>query len=466
MVKKSGGALLLALKIDHAAPRSLSTQLLVALREMILSGGLRAGDRLPATRTIAKDLGVSRTTVVEAFERLAAEGLIVSRTGAGSFVSQALARQQTIRRKLRQHASSEIAREAAAGARHGARLVRLLRATAAHTARLHHRASGLRRLSDGALVPPRREALARAPRRGDGLRKRARLLPAAASDRRPPSRQSRHIVRTRADFRRQRRPARFSADQQHAARSGRSASGSRTPARSARATVLPRRAPSSNQFRSMPKGLSSKKVCGSAPHFRLAFVTPSHQQPLGSTMSLSRRFALLAAAEAARRLDRRRRLRRRVLLSRPSAADAEEHRCVRPRHLCRHVQQDALSRAPPRLHPVAAGSGRHVRALHGGILHRRPLKSAGRRRGLHGRRAFLHAHPPHAKTLRGTPRRASGGSAETALGSDRGRPHRHGAAHGRVPAAGDLGERRCRAGVGARPDRGAAWPLHDRANCR
>lgn len=91
MVKKSGGALLLALKVDPATPRLLSTQLLVALRDMILSGGLRAGDRLPATRTIAKDLGVSRTTVVEAFERLAAEGLIVSRTGSGSFVSQALA---------------------------------------------------------------------------------------------------------------------------------------------------------------------------------------------------------------------------------------------------------------------------------------------------------------------------------------------------------------------------------------
>jgi GntR family transcriptional regulator/MocR family aminotransferase len=36
-----------------------------------------------------------------------------------------------------------------------------------------------------------------------------------------------------------------------------------------------------------------------APDFRLAFVTPSHQQPFGSTMSLGRRFALLSAAEAA-----------------------------------------------------------------------------------------------------------------------------------------------------------------------
>lgn len=47
------------------------------------------------------------------------------------------------------------------------------------------------------------------------------------------------------------------------------------------------------------EGLIIDEGLAKAPDFRLAFVTPSHQQPLGSTMSLSRRFALLAAAEAA-----------------------------------------------------------------------------------------------------------------------------------------------------------------------
>ena len=57
-----------------AVGRPVSTQLLMALREVILSGGLSAGDRLPASRTLAKDLGVSRTTVIEVYERLAGRG--------------------------------------------------------------------------------------------------------------------------------------------------------------------------------------------------------------------------------------------------------------------------------------------------------------------------------------------------------------------------------------------------------
>ncbi len=90
MVKTSGGALLLSIDLDHGSDKPLSSQLCLALRELILSGGLRAGDRLPASRTVARDLGVSRTTVIEAFARLQAEGLIEARVGAGSYVSQAL----------------------------------------------------------------------------------------------------------------------------------------------------------------------------------------------------------------------------------------------------------------------------------------------------------------------------------------------------------------------------------------
>jgi GntR family transcriptional regulator/MocR family aminotransferase len=90
MVKRAGGALLLAIEIDHRSPRPVSTQLYVSLRELMLSGALAAGDRLPATRTLARDLRLSRTTVIDAFERLIAEGLIESRVGAGTFVSEAL----------------------------------------------------------------------------------------------------------------------------------------------------------------------------------------------------------------------------------------------------------------------------------------------------------------------------------------------------------------------------------------
>ncbi|NDB00700.1 MAG: GntR family transcriptional regulator, partial [Betaproteobacteria bacterium] len=70
MVKRAGGSLLLSIKIDRDAHQPVSTQLCIALREMILTGGFLAGERLPASRTLARDLGLSRTTVIEVFDRL------------------------------------------------------------------------------------------------------------------------------------------------------------------------------------------------------------------------------------------------------------------------------------------------------------------------------------------------------------------------------------------------------------
>ena len=90
MVKRAGGALLLSITIDPDSPRPVSTQLYVALRDLILAGGFAVGERLPASRTLALELGLSRTTVIDAFDRLTAEGLIESRVGAGAYVSQAL----------------------------------------------------------------------------------------------------------------------------------------------------------------------------------------------------------------------------------------------------------------------------------------------------------------------------------------------------------------------------------------
>src|SRR5690606_3763881 len=57
--------------------------------EAIREGRLAAGVRLPATRELARDLGVSRGVVVEAYERLVAEGLLISRVGAGTRVAPA-----------------------------------------------------------------------------------------------------------------------------------------------------------------------------------------------------------------------------------------------------------------------------------------------------------------------------------------------------------------------------------------
>jgi GntR family transcriptional regulator/MocR family aminotransferase len=60
------------------------------LRRAILSGRLRRGSRLPASRELAKQYGVSRGSVVTAFEQLFSEGYLTSKTGSGTFVSATL----------------------------------------------------------------------------------------------------------------------------------------------------------------------------------------------------------------------------------------------------------------------------------------------------------------------------------------------------------------------------------------
>lgn len=57
------------------------------IREAILAGRIRAGDLLPPSRDLARSLGVSRTTVTVAYDRLIGEGFITSRIGAGTYVS-------------------------------------------------------------------------------------------------------------------------------------------------------------------------------------------------------------------------------------------------------------------------------------------------------------------------------------------------------------------------------------------
>ncbi len=75
-----------ALTLDAGASTPLHRQIYFGVRAAILDGRLRPGARLPASRALAKDLAVSRNTVTAAFDQLVAEGYVEARTGAGSFV--------------------------------------------------------------------------------------------------------------------------------------------------------------------------------------------------------------------------------------------------------------------------------------------------------------------------------------------------------------------------------------------
>ncbi len=83
-------AALFALTLDRDGPAPMHVQLSEALRGLILSGAARPGAALPASRTLAAELSVSRATVQTALDQLAAEGFLEGRRGAGVFVAAEL----------------------------------------------------------------------------------------------------------------------------------------------------------------------------------------------------------------------------------------------------------------------------------------------------------------------------------------------------------------------------------------
>ena len=68
----------------------LSARVENRIRRAILSGNLPTGSRLPSSRVLAQDLGVSRQTVEAAFDQLEAQGFVVRRRGSGTFVAREL----------------------------------------------------------------------------------------------------------------------------------------------------------------------------------------------------------------------------------------------------------------------------------------------------------------------------------------------------------------------------------------
>jgi len=77
----------LLLELGGGGARGLRTRLEESLREAIRSGRLPRGTRLPPTRALAHDLGISRGTVLQAYSQLAAEGWLSGRRGSGTVVA-------------------------------------------------------------------------------------------------------------------------------------------------------------------------------------------------------------------------------------------------------------------------------------------------------------------------------------------------------------------------------------------
>ena len=78
----------MTIHVSLDSPGDRTARIYVALRQAILDGRLARGDRVPATRDLAGQLGVARGTVTSAYDRLVAEGFLESRTGSGTFVTE------------------------------------------------------------------------------------------------------------------------------------------------------------------------------------------------------------------------------------------------------------------------------------------------------------------------------------------------------------------------------------------
>lgn len=266
--------------VDTSRPRGRTRALYEQLRDAILSGRVAPGERLPASRDLAHQLGVSRHTVTTVYGRLTAEGFLEGRTGGGTVVSATLAGHAPASRPAaltaRPFTPPDVAEPPPPGGcdlRMGRPDPRLFPLVA------------WRRCVVTALQQP--------PQGGTG--------PAAGS---PDLRRAlaRWVARSRgvdAD------PADLvvTSGAQHAV--DLAARALLQPGDTV-AMEDPGYAPIRHQFRTLglrvepvPVDDEGLVVDAVPPHARLVYVTPSHQSPTGVTMSLPRRRALLAFADRA-----------------------------------------------------------------------------------------------------------------------------------------------------------------------
>jgi GntR family transcriptional regulator / MocR family aminotransferase len=299
-MKSSGGTLLHLLQQvdeDHDAPAYL--RLYRQVRGAILSGGLPGGSRLPSSRTLARELSVSRNTVEAALGQLRAEGLLARRVGSGSFVAEAFP--DAPRRPDRRWRPDPPAMARAAGglSARGRLLMAAERPTDTVAGMIFGASAGA---VSAIPLEPWRRMVARHARRSTpalmlpgapaGLRALREAIAAHAATTRGVRCGWEQVVVVASTGHAIALAAQLLLDPGDrvwmeepgypAARAAFTAAG---------AIPVPVRVDA--------EGLDVSAGRLAAPDGRLAYVTPSHQYPLGHTLSLDRRVALLAWAREA-----------------------------------------------------------------------------------------------------------------------------------------------------------------------
>ena len=278
------------LPLDGQGP--MHSQLTRALRASMLDGRVLAGSQLPPTRSLARELGVSRNTVLAAYEQLRAEGFVSGRMGAGSYVAPSVP-------------SRHAAGMQADAVQPQSRYARRARA-------IHHHAAMPGRLSPGARFAFQYGAPLVNPALTSAW---ARELARAAAYTAPAYPPSQGVLALRAavcDYLGRRRGVQADPDdvlivagtQQAMALTARvlldegDAVAIEEPQYFAMREVLQIHGASLQPVPVDDNGLVTSALPAAAP--RLVCVTPSHQFPSGALMSLQRRVALLDYAHANR----------------------------------------------------------------------------------------------------------------------------------------------------------------------
>lgn len=273
--------------------RDLGKQVAQALRVAIGRGDLGGGDALPSTRALATALGVSRGTVVEAFEQLVAEGFLESRQGASTRVTRTAPERPATR----------------AGRATASPRARALPEAAAAFTRVAEQFAPLPVGPFAISVPGGQTVPGDIWRRlGNRLRSRGAAAPAGYAE----AQGARALREQIARYVRRARSVRCEADQvvitsgtqqglylaaQLLVGPG-DATWVENPAYPALTAILATTGRGARMAR-VPvdqEGLDVERGRVLAPNATTAFVTPSHQYPLGMPMSLRRRTALLAWA--------------------------------------------------------------------------------------------------------------------------------------------------------------------------
>jgi GntR family transcriptional regulator/MocR family aminotransferase len=270
----------------------MGQQLAQGLREAIAKGALKPGERLPSTRTLATSLGLARGTVTAAFEQLGAEGYLVAEVGAGTRVAASLGEAMPA-------APPDSAVAPQPALRNAARIAWL--------AAVGRSLTPLPQLPFSVAVPTDAAAPDDNWRRlGNRVRATRAAAPATYAD----ARGEPELRAAIADYVRKSRAVRCEPDQvlvtagtqQGLFLAGRVLLSSgdpvwtEDPAYLGMTAVLDDLGLISHRIPVDAQGFDIDAAMAACPEARAAFVTPSHQYPVGMPMSMSRRTALLAWA--------------------------------------------------------------------------------------------------------------------------------------------------------------------------